>query len=513
MTKMRLNRATIFNVATLIALIVSAIFASPASAWNDAQCQAWWDQYGEVHPDCKKCPDGSVIAKRSHCSEPSKTPDPEPPHPTVHPTEPPVTETPVPTHTPAPTETPVPLTEPPSGRIDKCENIEFDQSSVPDGMYKDGKNCYPIAPAIGGGGNSCEDEEYVIFIESQSGIEETVLVRYNVRRENGKPVEFYNRLELSKDLEPATYEGASFEPKECGKISFFRDGQLWIINRDGTDAKLVFPQNGPTTKGYNTSWSLDGFIYFNTEELWRVMPDGSEMKLVGNIPAENVDTSPDGTALAVTFEGSVSLVNPGSPESAESANIANCHPNWIPTQVGVDCGPQTLVVNTLETETTASYYTEVLRDPAGTDVAIVVTSSGNGWLDSDINIVAIGMLAVGGEGMEYTNESETQFDWYVPEPIQPEPVELTSETNGGGIAQPEPGGEPTIVPNTGADACPADFDVDYDGFSIVDFFALNGEDSSKENRTEIGTLCGVNNVGTTQGNLDLIAALQAAATP
>lgn len=63
-------RTSLLVVLLTIVAIATLVPAAPTLAWDDAECQDWFDSGNGVHPHCKVCPNGDVVQKNTRCPEP-----------------------------------------------------------------------------------------------------------------------------------------------------------------------------------------------------------------------------------------------------------------------------------------------------------------------------------------------------------------------------------------------------------------------------------------------------------
>lgn len=57
-------------VLLIIVAVATLVPVAPTLAWDDAECQDWFDAGNGVHPHCKVCPNGDVVQKNTRCPEP-----------------------------------------------------------------------------------------------------------------------------------------------------------------------------------------------------------------------------------------------------------------------------------------------------------------------------------------------------------------------------------------------------------------------------------------------------------
>ena len=96
------------------------------------------------------------------------------------------------------------------------------------------------------------------------------------------PMQMDPAVEWSPDGRRVVFQGASLEPWTWG---------IWVINVDGSGLRLV------VENAYSPAWSPDGqkIAFMRAEDIWAVNSDGTEAKLVFDAPGE-VGASP-GTLL------------------------------------------------------------------------------------------------------------------------------------------------------------------------------------------------------------------------
>jgi Tol biopolymer transport system component len=79
-------------------------------------------------------------------------------------------------------------------------------------------------------------------------------------------------------IHPHSGDWPSFSP-DGKQVVFWLDNALYVINSDGTDLHLLYPQKGVPDVGATRpdwSWNPDAIAFtLNTREIWTVHPDGS----------------------------------------------------------------------------------------------------------------------------------------------------------------------------------------------------------------------------------------------
>ena len=130
------------------------------------------------------------------------------------------------------------------------------------------------------------------------------------------------------------------------KVSFIRDGRLWLANADGSGGMLLMEKDqvGEVDAGVH-SWSPDGtmiaFERWNVQtqqtDIWIVDVDGTDMRqLTSDGRSMMPDWSPDGTRIAFktdfaesdgTYSRCIDVINPDGSDR-ETVLAARDHADW-----------------------------------------------------------------------------------------------------------------------------------------------------------------------------------------
>lgn len=372
--------------------------------------------------------------------------------------------------------------------------------------------------SIGSGLLGCEDFERTLGTgdaDNKDGFSQ--LIRRTVVRDNNLPIDFVNPINLSRLLDDGHNAGGSFEPVCSGRVSFSHNQHLYVVNNDGSDPKSVL-FNEAQIPAIFTSWSKNGTIAFTDITVKFTDADGTFLTDTG-VEVYNLNWSPDGTVLAISdMEKHLHFLGEdGAIRFSARTDFTCTNPNWAADQTYLNCDGGKYYWSTDSFEPTKSYLIEAKDDPANTDMSIVVNTIDRSYLVNAESFTGFKFIGGGGTGDFSPSYYETQPDWYVPAEMQTETVEITFPT----ITSKGP----TVIAMTGGDSvdvdmpitesassCPNTYTEGNASMTASEFFAANGMSISLEFRQTVGATCGIDTVGTADGNGQLVSALVAASS-
>src|SRR5918992_296715 len=219
-------------------------------------------------------------------------------------------------------------------------------------------------------------------------------------------------------------------PGQNGKITFERNGEIWVMNPDGSR------QIDLNTEGSDPDWSPDStkIAYIIEEdicdqEIYVINADGSGKRRLTNLPPNcggpfAPDWSPDGTKIAFR-SGGIMVMNADGSGMRELTNNGGA-PTWSPDGTKIAFTRETQRENQIwvinaadgsgEEQLTTNGGTSPSWSPDGTKIAFGSFRDGN----SEIYI----MNADGSEERRLTNNpaADVSPDWGTARPTPPSPT-------------------------------------------------------------------------------------------